>query len=397
MSSDTETAEVGAFCRNTFRGVAHRVLPGIGFIKPDDAAEVEKFFKINGGKWKKPEKREVFFHESHVVGAAVRKGDKVEFVLSADPNGKFGERTVQAREILGGSGSKLEVKVEELEKGMLSDRKEVAHLKQEMRSMGAKIQLFEQQAGKIAALEEDQRVLGDHIVEVVKRQGQIEVIEAKIQQFEDTMGETVKNGLLEALSTIKRSHCEDEVDEAARVRLPNTEVAGSAMGDEAKAEPGEVVDGSSGDDLGATVETEAKNVRSSGAKPKKARKAYDFSPSTFQSIKTGMGLSLFLLVLFFGQLAMFNGEAFQFEAKVVARRENQSDSQSEEVGSVEVIEHYGCIDVANGLGPVGGVDKASSIIVFYNRGRENVLLKSLYCYEGLALASKRFDVIPDVR
>lgn len=361
MGSDIETAEVGAFGTITFRGVAHRVLPGIGFIKPDDAAEVEKFFKISGGKWKKPERRELFFHESHVVGAAVRKGDKVEFVLSADPNGKFGERTVQAREIQGGSGSKLEVKVDELEKGMLSDREDVAHLKQEMRSMEAKMKLFEQQTAKIAILEEDQRVLGDHIVEVVKRQGQIEVIEAKIQQFEDTMGETVKNGLLEALSTISvtRSHCEDNVDGAARLRSQNTEIAGPAIGDKSKAEPGEIVNDSSGENSEAPVETEAKDVRSSEAKPKKVSKAYDFSPSTFQSIKTGMSLSLFFLVLVFGQLAMFYGEVVHdCEAKVIVRESIRFSEGSENSEHVD----------ANVSERVGELHSSEA---FCNRGDEN--------------------------
>jgi hypothetical protein len=50
MGSETATAPVGVFARKKFKGVVHRVLPKIGFIRPDDLEAVEKFHQDHGGK-----------------------------------------------------------------------------------------------------------------------------------------------------------------------------------------------------------------------------------------------------------------------------------------------------------------------------------------------------------
>jgi hypothetical protein len=357
MGSETDTAPVGIFARNKFKGVVHRVLPKIGFIRPDDLEAVEKFYQDHGGKWRKAEKRELFFHESHVAGPEVRKGDAVEFALSVDPSGKFGERTVQAREITGGSGSKMEVKFVELEEGMLSDREELAQLKQKIQVMADKIGEVDQQAAKIEALESEQKALTDHLVDVIKQQtkdsARIENVESTFQQFQDTFGETVKGSLLEALGTYTQSYCEKKVDEAVRARLQKVEVEASV---------GENVEGSSEDEAAAAVEEKRKSKPSEGAKPRKGSKTYDFAPSTFQALKTSVGLSLLMVILVLSQMALFCSAPFQCEATLVVHGQGQAASTEEIMRHSEVVDNVGLIHGVNSAVGIG--DRGAADVVF---------------------------------
>jgi hypothetical protein len=261
----SDTGGAGVFAKTKFRGVAHRVLPGIGFIKPEDPAGVDKFFEINGGKWKKPDSRELFFHESHVVGAAVRKDDTVEFTLSADPTGKFGERTVQAREIEGGSGGRVEVKLAELEKAALADRETIEGLVESAQKQQEAIETLMKYAVKVGVLENK--------------------FTAMEQTVTSTITESVSRGMEAAIEKFQK-----KTSEAARHQL---EAEGSADG-----EPRACM---LSDAEVSTEEPKSSEDQPQEKKPKKNKKkigkSYNFTPSGFQALKANLGLGLLMMLL----------------------------------------------------------------------------------------------------
>ena len=331
MTSEIESAPVGTFSNTKFKGVVHRVLPGIGFIKPEDPAGVNKFFEINGGKWKKADSREVFFHGSHVVGSEVRKGDTVEFILSADANRPFGERTVQAREIEGGSGSKVEVKLDQLERATLADRAVIEGLAEKVREQQETIEALTKYAVKVGVLEQTQKVLEDHVVSNAQK------LKAMEEAMTNTLTESISRGMDSAMEKFQKKllsgvSSQPEVESVSVACESHSLSVGSLSEAEVSTEEPE-------SNEEEPLEKKPKKSQSSRGKGKKVGNNYNFAPSAFQAFKSNLGLGLLMMLLvIFGQVAAF-GYSFGCEARVfgglgehVSRRFGQAGR--DEVASV---------------------------------------------------------------
>jgi hypothetical protein len=306
----------------TFTGTAHRVLPGYGFIRPDDIAGVEKFVQENGGKWRKPDSKELFFSNFHVVGPEVRKGDSLQFTLSADPNGKFGERDVQAREVNGGSGdaaSKLGAKVEKLEKDMLQLSDKTA-LNTKIFKLEEEVQVYKKYAEKVGVMEKKIEFLEEYAIKTG-------VLEHKVKVMEETFGDTVKNSVIEAMSVV-RGQIEQEKAEKELEASKSPEVAGdvedgreSSDSNNGSSSEGEDTESESSREDDAPVKS-SKKAAPSGNKRNRIGRTYNFAPSAFQAFKSSIGLGLLtVLFLIFAQ-AITVGSLFQCEAMVVGDRKH---------------------------------------------------------------------------
>jgi hypothetical protein len=295
------------FAAEKFRGVVHRTLPGIGFIKPDDLAGVEKFFEVNGGKWRKADSRELFFHGSHVVGAEVRKGDTVGFTLSADPNRQFGERTVQAREITGGSGSKVEVKLDQLEKATLADRAVMEGLAEKVREQQETIESLMKYAVKVGVLEQTQKVLEDHVVSNAQK------LKAMEEAMTNTLTESISLGMDRAMEKFQKKLLSG-VSNQPEVGSVACESHSLSTGSPSEAEISTEEPESSEEE---PQEKKPKKSKSSRGNGKKIGNTYNFAPSAFQAFKSNLGLGvLMMLAVIFGQVSAF-GYRFGCEARVV--------------------------------------------------------------------------------
>jgi hypothetical protein len=302
---------------NTFTGTAYRVLPGYGFIKPDDLAGVEKFVEDNGGKWRKPDNKELFFSNFHVVGPEVRKGDSLQFTLSADPNGQFGERNVQAREVTGGSGdaaSKLGAKVEKLEKDVLQLSDKTA-LNAKIFKLEEEVEVYRKYAEKVGVMDKKIEMLEEYAIKTG-------VLEHKVKVMEETFGNTVKNSVIEAMTVIRgqieQEKAEKQLSGAKTQGVPGDVEEGQNFPDSEKGSTSEV----EGNESESSRESDAPVESTKEATPSRKRrnrigKTYNFTPTMFQAFKSSIGLGLLTLLFLICTQAIVLGSLFQCEAKVV--------------------------------------------------------------------------------
>jgi hypothetical protein len=214
----TETPECGMhkakIVKKTFRGVAHRVLTEFGFIAPENLAEVVKFFEEHGGKWR-TEAREIFFHHSRVTGFAVAKGDALEFELSADPRGRFGEKNVMAVAVRGGSldvVNRASALIAKLEKDRLTDKALFEKLeKQVSEEKVANQAVLDQLQAKVRKLEAEVMACKHYAVKVG-------ALEQKMALMEKSLADQVTVSVRAGMASLVEE-CHRKVFEEARAGL----------------------------------------------------------------------------------------------------------------------------------------------------------------------------------
>jgi hypothetical protein len=278
--------------RVTFEGIAYRVFPEFGFITPKSLEKVEEFMKANGGRWLKPESREIFFHKTNVLGSAVQNGDLLKFELTVDPRGEFGEKKVMARCVRGGT-SGLEQKLRAQAGDVAEVRKKCAQLEQERAADKA---VFDGMTEKILGMEKELESLR-------QLQARIGALEHCIVNIQLGLAEGVENSVKAGLRELV---CEQGVYERAKTSVCE-DTENLALNSPSESEET------------AEEEPARKKGTKKSRKYSKARAKYvsSFSSGVFGMLKSSFGLGLLMiLVLIFGQIALSSG-VIDCEAMVV--------------------------------------------------------------------------------
>jgi hypothetical protein len=336
--------------RKKFRGVAHRALPDFAFITPENLAEVEKFFDEHGGKWRKVESREIFVHSSRVIGSAIAKGDALEFELSADPRGVFGEKNVMAVNVRGGTVDNAEranAKIAKLEKDRLTDKLVFEKMEK---------QLLEDRSASQAALE--------------KLQNKIQSLEAEIEACKHY---AVKVGFLEREMVSMKESLAAQVTQSVRAGMASlVEDCHRRIFEDARAKGDlehSVYAEKFEDPLSENGDSEDSTDRPARSKRVKTKRkqrgkmiTHNQGSSVFGILRSSFGLGLLMMLLIiFGHIAMFSARIPGCEALSVKMDGRDRDVSIE---SVKLFER----NVAESTDYVGDGSKSFEDVFHENEG-----------------------------
>jgi hypothetical protein len=286
--------------------------------------------------------------------SALAKGDVIDFELSADPRGVFGEKNVMAVNVRGGTVDAVEganAKVAELEKERLTDRLVFEKLEKELlQDRIASRSALKQLHGKIRNLEAEVEACKHYAVKIGGLERKIEMIEKSMSK---QVTESVRLGMASLVEDCHRGVF-DEVRAKGSSRLENFSEFQDPF---SESEGSESASGST------------RGGRRARTKRKQRGKMITSNqgPGVFGMLRKSFGLGLLMtLFLFLAQIALFSGSSC--DALVVAVEKHEPLSPCDECEAIEMVYE----SEGDGLRGPGGVD------VDYEDGFEENGLPSKY-------------------